>query len=125
VQEVWQKDETLSNHYNTSLHHDGYLYGFHGRQESGAHFRCVELRTGKVQWTKERFGCASLILAEGRLIALTEHGDLVLLEANPEAYRELARATVLGRPCRAPIALSGGRLHGRDDHKLVCWDLKK
>ena len=33
--------------------HDGYLYGFDGRQEAGARLRCVELKTGKVRWTRE------------------------------------------------------------------------
>jgi outer membrane protein assembly factor BamB len=126
VEEVWSGEETLSNHYNTSVHHDGHLYGIEGRQEAGAGLRCVELKTGKVMWTKEGFGCASMILAEGHLIALTENGDLVLVEASPKGYREKARATVLkGRPCRAEIALADGRLYARDQRQLACWDLKK
>jgi outer membrane protein assembly factor BamB len=67
-----------------------------------------------------------MILADGKLIILTEDGDLVLAKASPEKYEELARATVLtNRPCRAPIALADGKLYGRDGRKLVCWDLKK
>ena len=42
---VWSGDESLSNHYATSVHHDGLLYGFHGRQEQGPSLRCVELAT--------------------------------------------------------------------------------
>ncbi len=123
--EVWKSDEVLSNHYNTSVHHNGFLYGLDGRQEEGARLRCVELKTGKVRWNKERFGCASLVLAEGRLLLLAENGDLVLVEASPESYRELARATVLTKGCRAQIALADGRLYGRDTQKLVCWNVKK
>ena len=125
VDEVWSGDRSLSNHYNTSLHHAGHLYGIDGRQETGAALRCVELRTGRVAWTRPGFGCASMILAEGRLIALTEDGDLVLVEATPAGYREKARARVLDGPCRAEIALANGRLYGRDGKKLVCWNLKK
>src|SRR5207248_1061682 len=33
VADVWHNDESLSNHYNTSVYHDGHLYGFYGRQE--------------------------------------------------------------------------------------------
>ncbi len=123
--EVWKGDDILSNHYNTSVAYQGFLYGFDGRQEEGARLRCVELKTGKVRWTREPFGCGSMILAGGRLIILAENGDLVLVEATPEAYREQARAAVLTRPCRAPIALAEGRLFGRDERKLVCWDLRK
>jgi outer membrane protein assembly factor BamB len=126
VEEVWSSQEALSCHYNTPIHYKGYLYGIDGRQEGGARLRCVELRTGKAAWTKEDFGCASMILADGKLIALTERGDLVLAVPTPEGYREKARAAVLNAiPCRAEIALSDGRLYGRDRRKLACWDLRK
>src|SRR5439155_1424436 len=42
--EVWSSDESLSNHYATSVHHNGYLYGFHGRQEFGPTLSARELR---------------------------------------------------------------------------------
>jgi outer membrane protein assembly factor BamB len=122
--EAWQSGTCMSNHYNTSVHDNGYLYGFDGRQEEGAHLRCIELGTGKVQWTSDRTGCGSIILAEGRLIVLDEHGSLFLFRASPESYQELARADVLTAPCRGPIALANGRLYGRDARKLVCWNLK-
>jgi outer membrane protein assembly factor BamB len=126
AEEVWQSDLCLSCHYNTPVQKDGYLYGIDGRQEHVARLRCVELKSGRVKWQKERFGCASLILADGQIIALTEHGDLVLIEPTPEGYREKARASVLkDGPCRAEIALADGRLYGRDGKRLVCWDVRK
>jgi len=125
VDEVWKSDDVLSNHFNTSVHRGGYLYGLDGRQEEGARLRCVEWKTGKVRWTEERFGCASLVWAEGNLIVLNERGELLLVEATPEGYREKARAAVLTRPCRAHLALADGRLYGRDSRRLVCWELKK
>ena len=36
--QLWSGDESLSNHYATSVHKDGYLYGYHGRQENGQPF---------------------------------------------------------------------------------------
>jgi outer membrane protein assembly factor BamB len=126
IAEVWKGDQALSSHYNTPVVHQGYLYGLDGRQEGGgAELRCVELKTGIVKWSKERFGCASLILADGRLIALCENGDLVLVEPTPDSYKEKARARLLNRPVRAEPALVNGRLYARDDSKLICWNLKK
>jgi outer membrane protein assembly factor BamB len=126
VEEVWSGDDSLSCHYNTPVYYKGHLYGIDGRQESGARLRCVELKTGKVRWTKGGFGCASLILADGKLIGLTEKGTLVMLEATPEEYRERARASVLSAtPCRAEIALANGMLFARDQSRLACWDLRK
>ncbi len=123
--EVWKGDDKMSNHYSTCVHHQGYLYGFDGRQEEGPSLRCVEFKTGKVQWTKEDYGCGSTILVQGHLLMLLESGDLVLAEANPRAYREKARAHILNAaPCRAQIALAGGRLFARDQGKLGCWQLR-
>jgi outer membrane protein assembly factor BamB len=123
--EVWKNDESLSNHYDTSVYVGGNLYGLDGRQEEGARLRCVEFKTGKVQWTKEGFGCASIISADGRLIALTEGGDLVLIEPDGKEYKEKARASVLSSPCRAPLALANGKLYARDGKSLICWNVKK
>ncbi len=126
VEEVWSGKKSLSSHYNTPVEKDGYLYGIDGRQEAGARLRCVELKTGEVKWEKEGFGCASMILADGQIIALTEDGDLVLIDPTPEGYREKSRAAVLrATPCRAEMALADGRLYGRDGKKLVCWNVKK
>jgi len=119
-EEVWKNDESLSCHYNTPVYRDGYLYGIHGRQEGKAGLRCVELKSGKVMWTKERFGCATMILADGRLLAMVENGELVLLEASPDAYREVVRAKILNEPVRAATALSAGRFFARDGKQLVC-----
>ena len=102
------------------------LYGIDGRQEGGgARLRCVELKTGKVRWTQDRFGCAALLWADGNLLALNEEGELLLIEATPDAYREKARAPVLTTTCRAEIALANGRLYARDNKKLICLDLRK
>jgi outer membrane protein assembly factor BamB len=126
VNEVWTSEDAMSNHYNTCVAHDGYLYGCDGRQESGARLRCVSLKDAKVMWTKEGFGCATLLLVEGKILALTEAGDLVTLAANPKEYHELARGQVLkDTPCRAEMALANGRLYSRDGSRLVCWDLRK
>jgi outer membrane protein assembly factor BamB len=126
IEEIWKGDKALSSQYSTPVVHGGYLYGIDGRVDEGtAELRCVELNTGKVKWSKPRFGSASLLLADGRLIGLCENGDLVLIEPTPDSYKELARASVLGRPCRAEPALADGRLFARDDGKLVCWNLKK
>lgn len=124
--EIWNSDEKMSNHYNTCIYQQGYLYGIHGRQEATPDLRCIELKTGKVMWTKGSYGCASMILADGKIIALTEGGDLVLFQPTPTKYREISRAHVFNdTPCRAQIALANGRLYARDGSHMVCFDLRK
>jgi len=124
LEEIWSNDTSLSTHYSTSVHHDGYLYGFHGRQEQGTEFRCVEWKTGKVRWRKEGLSCGALIVVGDRMIVLSEDGELALVDATPEGYKERARAKVLNS-FRSHLALSNGRLYARDEKKLVCWDFKK
>jgi outer membrane protein assembly factor BamB len=126
LEELWSNDRSLSCHFSTPIYHDGCLYGFHGRQEDRENeMRCVEVKTGKVLWSKTGLGCGSMILAEGNLIVLSESGELVLVECKSDKYREKARAAVLTGPCRAHMALANGRLYARDDKRLVCWKVKK
>lgn len=121
---LWSGDESLSNHYATSVHHDGFLYGFHGRQEQGPSLRCVELASGKVRWEEEGFGAGSVLIAGDKLLALTEKGQLVCAPATPEGFKPTARAQVLPFECRAYPALSAGRLYARSPKKLACVDLR-
>ncbi len=125
AKEIWKRDGVMSNHFNTCVYYQGHLFGFHGRQEAGPSLRCVELTTGKVKWSQKRYGCGSIILVDGKLIILNEYGDLVLANASPQSYQELAKAKVFTNPpCRAEIALADGRLYARDQSTLKCWDLK-
>lgn len=124
--EVWKGDKSLSCHYNTPVLLNGYLYGLDGRQEGGqAQLRCVEWKTGKVMWKEPAFGCATLTLADGLMLAMAETGALVLIEPKPEGYKELAKATLLEKPVRAATALSGGKLYARDSKQLICVQVGK
>jgi outer membrane protein assembly factor BamB len=125
LEPLWASDEALSNHYATSVHHDGHLYGFHGRQEFGQALRAVELATGKVRWSQERFGAGTVVLAGNRLVIVRENGELVLAAAAPDAFHPVARAQILQGPVRAYPALSDGLLFARNSSDtLVCLDLR-
>ncbi len=123
--EVWASDDVLSNHYATSVQFGGFLYGYHGRQEFGPSFRAVEMLTGKVRWSQERFLAGSVMLAGDRLLILREGGELVLAAASPDAFKPLARAQVLPAVVRAFPALADGFLFARNENTLVCLDLRK
>jgi outer membrane protein assembly factor BamB len=127
---VWQDDlasreKAMANHWCTSIHVGGFLYGFSGRHESEATLTCVELETGKVFWRwRSHLGRGSLLYADGHFLALGERGDLSLLRLSPKGYRELGRVSgVLGWPAWTPPTLAHGRLYLRDERRLVCLDL--
>jgi outer membrane protein assembly factor BamB len=125
VEDVWKSDEVLSCHFATPVYHAGVLYGFDGRQEEGTRLRAVSWKTGKVLWNKDGINCGSLIAVDGHLLVMSEDGELRLVEATPTAYREKAKAELLGRPCRAQIALADGRLFARDNKRLACWKVSR
>jgi outer membrane protein assembly factor BamB len=126
--ELWSSDEVLSNHYATSVYANGYLYGFHGRQEFNPAFRAVEMNTGTVKWSVDRFHAGSVTLAGDRLLLARETGELVLAAASPQAFRQLATAQILPPTIRALPALADGFLYIRNSDTnnavLVCLDLR-
>ena len=123
---VWANDDVMSSQYSTSVYKDGYLYGIDGRQDAGvATLRCLEPRTGKVQWTEKGFGMATPILADGKLLLMKTSGELVLAEPAPKRYRPLAAARLFNSTTRALPALADGLLYVRDARTLKCVDLRK
>ena len=123
-EKIWSNDESMSNHYSTAVHKDGYLYGFHGRQENGQALRCVELKTGKVKWSDDDFGAGTLMLVEDQLLILRENGELVWAPASPKALTMSAKAPLLPGVVRAYPAYSGGVYCARNDKSLGCWRLR-
>ena len=122
--DVWLSNDVLSNHYATSVHHEGRLYGFHGRQEFGPVFRAVDMQSGKVLWSTGRFGAGTVTLAGTRLIIMKESGELVIAAASPKAFQQLASAQVLPATVRAYPALADGVLYVRNDDTLLALDLR-
>jgi hypothetical protein len=72
---------------------DGFVYGL-----DDVLLSCIELETGKLQWKKRRdpeFGYGQIMLIGDTILALTETGELVLVEASPDKYHELASLQAL------------------------------
>jgi outer membrane protein assembly factor BamB len=129
LNEVWSGDDVMSNHYATSVVHNGILYGFHGRQEFNPSFRAVDLNTGKVRWSEDRFRAGTVTLAGDTLVILRETGELVLAAASPQAFRPIARAQILPPTLRAYPALADGLLFVRNSDtgghdSLLALDLR-
>ena len=125
VKPIWSGDESMSNHYSTSVLKDGYLYGFDGRQEFGQTLRCVELATGKVMWNVDGFGAGTLLIAGDTLVITRESGELALAPASPKAFRFNARAQVIRGVVRAYPALSDGHYYVRNERELAAFDLTR
>jgi outer membrane protein assembly factor BamB len=117
VSEIW-RSRGMKNHFNSSVYLDGHLYGF----DDGT-LKCLDADTGEETWAQRGFAKGSLLYADGHLVVLSERGLLALVEADPTAYRERARAQVLdGRTWTMPT-LADGVLYVRDQDELKALDI--
>lgn len=119
-------NHAMHNHFSNSVLHEGHFYGFDGDSHASRNvtLTCIEAETGKSVWKQRGLGCGSLMLVDGRLLALSDKGELVLAEASPEAYTEHSRSVFLDGRCWTVPIVSGGRVYGRNAAgKLVCAEL--
>lgn len=121
---VWQKKDVLDCHYSTPIYRDGYIYGFHGRQEFGQNLRCIRLEDGKVMWESGRLEGGTLMLVKDTLLVLTEAGELWMVDATPDKFSRRSEEQILKGGHRSYGAFSDGVFYARDDKKLVALDLK-
>lgn len=119
VDEVWTTRE-MKNKFSSSIYLDGYLYGFDDKN-----LTCLDAKTGERRWRERDLGHGSLMFADGHLIVLGDKGQLVLVEASPEAYREKGRVQLFkGKTWTVPT-LSDGRLFVRDENEMVALKVTK
>jgi outer membrane protein assembly factor BamB len=126
---IWSSADVLCNHYATSVYKDGFLYGIDGRADPGfspaPSLRCVEFKTGKLRWSDDSLGAASVTLAGNHLLILTERGELIRAPASPDAFKPDARAQILPFQVRAFPAIADALLYARSKDKLLCVNLGK
>ena len=122
---IWSNDTSLSSQYASVMHKDGFLYGTHGRADipPTPALRCIELATGKIRWSEDRFGDCQMILCGDRLAALMENGELVLGQVSPKGWKEISRAQVVGSDARRQPALADGRLYVRSKNQISCFEV--
>jgi outer membrane protein assembly factor BamB len=107
-----------------------YLYG-----TTDAGLVAAEFTTGKVKWQSEGIGGGSVAYADGQLYLHGQNGNVALIEATPEAYREKGRFTPPVQPKRKKLGpfpekawtypvIANGRLYIRDLGTLWAYDIK-
>jgi outer membrane protein assembly factor BamB len=117
ARQVW-KNLNLKNKFNSSVFHEGFLYGL----DEGI-LTCLDASTGTRRWKDGRYGYGQMLLASGHLVILGGEGDLALVQATPERHMELARFPALkGKTWNHP-SIAGGRLFIRNAVEMACYDL--
>ena len=120
-QPVWETGE-MRNHINSSVLWQGHLYGF---DESA--LKCLNADTGKTKWRQGGLGKGSLIIADGKLVIMSENGKLVIAAASPDRFRSLAEAQVLSkeRAWVVPTLANGSIFCKNNDGEAVALDVSR
>ncbi len=122
---VW-KNKDLQNQLSTSLLIDGYVYGIHGNLANGGELRCVDWKTGEVQWSDNRVAYGAIAATRQHLILLSDSGELRILEASPTKPLLWHRMPLLNGKCWTTPVLSQHRLYCRSaSGTLACLDLSQ
>ncbi|MEZ6152731.1 MAG: PQQ-binding-like beta-propeller repeat protein [Pirellulaceae bacterium] len=98
---------------------DGHIY-LHLKNQR---FVCLDSKSGADLWTTTPFGKYWSMVANGNMIlALDEVGELLLIDASPEKFKLVDRATVADNAW-AHIAIEGEQIFVRnlDQIKAICW----
>jgi outer membrane protein assembly factor BamB len=124
TERVWRKPSKLMNHWSTPIVHDGHLYGiFEFKKYGKAPLNCVELKTGKIKWSKRGFGPGNCILVGDTLVVLSDAGEVVFVKAQTSEYEELAREDVLEGKCWSTPAYADGRIYVRSTEEGACIEV--
>jgi len=116
---IW-RNRNMRNKGNSSVLLNGALYG----NDQGS-LKCVELRTGAEKWRQPGVGMGGLIAADGKLIVVTERGALLIVQATPARYTQLARAQLPRGSYFTQPVLANGRIYCRShEGSLVCLDVR-
>ena len=100
------------------IYYEGYIYGL----DDGI-FACINPVDGERQWKRGRYGHGQTLLISDVLLVLTESGEVVLIEPDPENHKERARFKALkGKTWNTP-ALAGNYLLVRNDREAACYQL--
>jgi outer membrane protein assembly factor BamB len=115
AKKVWE-NKNLKSKFNSPVLSKGFVYGL----DEGI-LTCIDLATGVRKWKGGRYGYGQLILASGHLVITTEQGEVALVEASPEAYREKAKFRALdGKTWNMP-ALADGVLYMRNEKEMAAF----
>jgi outer membrane protein assembly factor BamB len=114
---LWENKE-MRNQMSGCVYYEGHLYGFDDKT-----LKCIDTE-GNERWAQRGLGQGALMIADGKIIALSSKGELIIADASPGGYAELSRRKILdgGVYWSSPV-LSNGLIFCRNSEgEIVCRD---
>ena len=117
---IW-KNKEMRNHFNSCVLFEGHLYGFDEKT-----LKCMNFYDGSLQWEKSGLGKGSLMIADKKLIILSDKGLLVTAKATHHRFEQISQVQILKAKCWTVPVLANGRIYARNAiGNLVCMDVSK
>lgn len=115
---IWRDKGLLKTKFTNVVVYEDHVYGL-----SDGILECVELNSGKRKWKRGRYGHGQILAVRDLLLVQSETGDVVLVEANPNAWVELGRFAALEGKSWNNLCLYGSLLLVRNAEQAACYEL--
>jgi outer membrane protein assembly factor BamB len=116
---VWSSQKVLKTKLTSPIIRDGHAYSL-----SNGFMECARLSDGEQMWKRRgRFGHGQILMVNNSILLHSESGELYLIEATPDEYRELGKIKTIDGVCWNTLCLTGNRLLVRSEIEAACIEI--
>ena len=119
VESIWKNQRVLQTKFTNAVTKGEYAYGI-----SEKVLECVKIADGERIWRNVRVGHGQMLIVGNHILAQTERGDIVLVDARPEFENEIGRIRkAIKGVCWNTICIQDQYLLIRSDREAACIEL--